>query len=77
MLNRAELVGLIERIVAPFGILFGVLLINNGILYAMKCATFAMSYSLFYVGVFMSMIGIVMVSLGYLIFHGKIRLRRS
>ena len=82
MLIKFESVGLIEKIVAPIGMIFGVLLIYSGVFNLMRTDAFyfndisAIAFPCFYVGIFMCMIGFVIASLSYLIFHGKITLRR-
>lgn len=82
MLIKFESVGLMERIVAPIGMLFGVLLIYSGVFNLMRTGAFyfngisTVTFPYFNAGIFMCMIGFVIASLGYLIFHGKITLRR-
>jgi hypothetical protein len=83
MLIKFRSVGVIERIVAPIGMLFGVLLIYSGVFNLLRTNAFyfngiyTVAFSYFYVGIFMCMIGFVIASLSYLIFHGKITLRRK
>ena len=82
MLIKLESIGIMERIVAPIAMLFGVLLIYSGVFNLMRTEAFyfngisTVTFPYFYVGIFMCMIGFVIASLSYLIFHGKITLRR-
>lgn len=82
MLIKFESSGLIERIVAPIGMLIGALFLYAGIFSLMSWDTLNFNgisiviFPYFYMGVFMCMIGFLIASLGYLIFHGKIAIRR-
>ncbi len=70
MLIKFESVGLIERILAPIGMLFGVLLIYSGVFNLMRTDAFffngisTVTFPFFSAGIFMCMIGFIMASLG-------------
>jgi K+-transporting ATPase A subunit len=81
--SSVDLIDLIKRIIAPLFLLFGVILVVSGVLNAISVNEIhtlsnevIITYPKLLVGSIMSIGGLVIAILSYLIFHGKIKLQK-